>query len=566
MGNILAFFASIIERRNVEIEYVIIDTRMSEQHEIPPVASNHYGPASNLAPIRKGPQPSANMFAAQLAVAENIGKSKLGQRKSKLGQRKSKLGQRKSKLGQSFSQIFLQYHKACVQVICTTTERDEIKGSGILFKVSETRLILVTAAHLILNNNLKLVIECKYQQLPSEQVRADKVTVYNENITIPDIYRINGEDLAVIFLSVAASNDVLRKVNKFPRPSRAFTQSNCDTFMCIHHVGGIYKHVSVGSIGSGPGNSLQLMPQLYIAGGPGASGAPLFNIEGDVVGILRGRETDQTRDFMPIEDIFREDNYIHYRGRCDEIYQMYICERNEGLESKSLLCKELKENVSGKGVAELKSMLAEKNIPLDPIVFRCLGEGGAHKETSSWSLLSIVESDHFPAVDAYIRARELIKKQNQPKLPAKSIPKVLRAKLDAASKLWPGGELPAITIPRVIHKKLDTTGGSNRSKKFRAAQAQNIASGNTCEAISSNFDDYRKKGLFRRCNYHCSDSKFKELLDNYTEGFEIALQVHKGLGFITEKERKALVGHIKRSIKDGNCGETLDENKRIAIG
>ena len=286
MGNILAVFASIERwlRSNVKIEYVDIDTRMGEQHETTPVAAKFYGPASNLAPIRKGPQPSANMFAAQLAVAENI---------------------RMSKLGQSFSQFFLQYHKACVQVICTTTEQDEIKGSGILFKVSETRLILVTAAHLIiLNNNLKLVIKCNYQQLPSEQVRAEKVTVYNKNITIPDIYRINGEDLAVIFLSVAASNDVLCKVNKFPRPSRAFTQSNCDTFMCIHHASGSYKQVSVGSIGSGPGNSLQLMPQLYIAGGPGASGAPLFNIEGDVVGILKGRETDQTRNFMPIEDIF----------------------------------------------------------------------------------------------------------------------------------------------------------------------------------------------------------------------------------------------------------------------
>ena len=244
---------------------------------------------------------------------------------------------------------------------------------------------------------------------------------------------------------------------------------------------------------------------------------------------------------------------------------MYICERNEGLKSKDLLCKKIGGNVSGKGVAELMSMLAKKDIPLDTIVFRCLGKGGAHKETSSWSLLSIVESDHFPACDAYIRARKLINKQ--PKLPEKRISKVIRAKLKAASQLRLKGELPAITIPKVIHAKLGTTGSSKRSKAFRDAQAQNIASGETCKAIKANFDDYQEKGLFRRCNYHCSNSKFEKLLGNYTKGFEIALQLHKNLGFITENERKALVKHIKHSIWVGKkCGETLDENKRIVIG
>ena len=510
-------------RSNVEIKHVIIDlTAMDERSQLPPVGAN-LCEGRNYAPIQEGPQPTANMLAAQLAVYEEI---------------------RMSKLQEDFSSIFLQYHRACVQVICTTKEYGKTKGSGILFRVSETRLILVTAAHLIKNNNFKLelVIECNYQQLSREQVGA--VKVYIKDI-LAIYWKDDVTDVAVIFLNNMDSAKIVKIVSEFPLPSYASTESASDTFMSIHYAEGRNKQVCVGRAGSTEGNFLPLRLKLHIDGGLGASGAPLFNIEGDVVGILKSRQIlDGTRDFIRIEDVFKDDNLS---GR-DELHDLHIIEKNEGLESRKLLNvlfqEQFQVNVSRRsmkyliGLLEISQKLAHRYI-LRVVVFHCLGVGGAHGETSRWSLYKNVDSDHFPAVNAYIQA-SICKKKNV---------------------------LPAITIPKIIHAKLDTTGSSHTSAAFRSAQARNIIRlKKTCRAIKANFDDYKNKGLFRRQNYICTDEDFKALLRKYFAGFQNALQLHVELGFINENQKQYLIDHIRRLIVNGqHYGEVLERKHRIAI-
>ena len=519
-------------RSNVEIKHVIIDlTAMDERSQLPPVGAN-LCEGRNYAPIQEGPQPTANMLAAQLAVDEKI---------------------RKSKLQEDFSSIFLQYHRACVQVICTTKEYGKTKGSGILFRVSETRLILVTAAHLIKNNNFKLELviesfECNDRQLRRNQVDADKV--YIKVIPwLPYILKY-GTDAAVIFLNDMDSAYVLNKVSEFPRPSCASTESASDTFMSIHYAEDRNKQVSVGCAGSTEGNFLPLRLELHIDGGLGASGAPLFNIEGDVVGILKSSQIfDETRNFIRIEDVFKDDYY----SRRDELYDLHIIEKNEGLKSNNRLSKLFQLNrqldVPNQGpvpnsVRGRIRLLEESQTPqhthiLRAIVFDCLGKGGPHRKTRRWSLLNYVESDHFPAQDAYKQAGE------------------------SEEKLGNRGEnLPAITIPKVIHKKLATT----KSKDFRSVQAKHIRLRNTCAAIKANFDDYQKKGLFRPRNYDCADEDFGALLVKYRKGFKKALQLHVELHFINEDQKKDLINHIERLIAYGqHDGEVLEHKDRIAI-
>ncbi len=523
MGN-----SSARSRSNVKIKPVKIDLTMGERRQRPPVGAKFYG--SNLAPFHEGPQPTVNMLAAQLAVDEKIRKSKLVDEKI-----------RKSKLQEDFSSIFLQYHKACVQVICTTKEYGKTKGSGILFRVSETRLILVTAAHLIKNNNFKLelVIERKYQQLSREQVGAVKVYIKD----ILDIYwKDDVTDVAVIFLNNMDSAKIVKIVSKFPHPSFASTESASDTFMSIHYAkfeDRTDKQVSVGRAGFMRGDFLQLRPRLHIDGGPGASGAPLFNIEGDVVAILKSSQSDETRNFIRIEDIFKDD----YHSRRAGLHDLHIIEKNEGLESRKLLNvlfqEKEKVNVSRRSMKylirslEISQKLAHRYI-LRVVVFHCLGVGGAHGETSRWSLLKNVDSDHFPAVNAFEQA-SICKNRNV---------------------------LPAITIPKIIHKKLATT----VSRDFRSAQARNIRLGNTCEAIEANFDDYQEKGLFRQCNYICTDGDFKALLEEYRKGFKKALQLHVQLKFINEDQKQHLIDHIGRLIAYGqHDGEELEHKDKIAI-
>ena len=490
-----------------KIDYITISVKNSrKQSELGPVADNFCGP-NIFAPLETGQKRCDNMQAAQLAVNDN---------------------NRLSMLTKKFSETFLKYHKACVEVICTTTKQGgAIRGSGFLFKTPNSRVILITAAHIVpaLYNSGFIVIESDYQYLSQfhDQIQARKVTIPISCCG----FKINAAlDTAVIWLS--ASMNLIELIDEFPYLSLASASSASNTFMSIHYANNNDKQVCVGFIGSMQQEFSSLRLKIHIDGGQGASGAPLFNIEGHVVAILQSSQRDETRNFLPIERILLELNYysVHFE------LELQLVEKNEGDLLKAFLIEQYGFGHSNETVTSFNTMLYKNPDRLRLALFHGLGRGGVHKETSKWSLRGYIESDHFPAYSAYDCR-------------------------DMSRDLF-----PAITIPKVIHDILPTT----RSKLFRSTQREYIRAKNCCQAIVENFHHYKEKGLFTRSNYDCTDDDFKSLLVQYSTGFNEALKLHKELKLISEDGRKNLKRLISDCIREGrNTGNELKPDHRIRI-
>ena len=494
------------------------------------VAANTFGnsPGAPVMQAFSKQENVSNIFAAKLAVDPDDLKSKLPM----------------------FRETFQQYHKACVQVISTTTANEEERGSGILYMHSEKRVIVVTAAHVIKNGNsgVKIVLETNYERTENpDVVKAKQFTITLQELDIkfkPD------EDAAVIFLNTTESQYLIDIVKEFPCPSRLLTLSEHASgfFMAIHYADGdgAYKKVSVGEMTGMSGNYQQLREQVNIDGGAGASGAPLFNFEGDVVAILKSKEKnyDGIRNVITNVEIER---IINYNTGATASHEQNIFEFNEGVKFNKTLSdirKDLrKSDLNQEDLDSIESLA----------VFKCLGVGGKHGDTRKYSRKWKIESDHFPPYDAY---NQLYEKEN--------CPSQIKAIFDKYSGKRRGENgLPAITIPYVIHRKLDTTASSEESINFRSAQANDIASGNTCEAIKKNFDNYYMKGLFKRSNYNCTDYGFVALLGRYLEGFKTALKQHEEHGFLDEGERTFLEGYIEDLVYDNH--NQLKETEKIAF-
>ena len=499
----------------VTTQQVVIDDMIlkKQRYRLSLVAYN-FLPLRNYAEIVRGPEVMANMLAGQIAVEHQM---------------------RIDKLQHKFSLVFQKYHKACVQVISTDTQGRETVGSGILFEASETQLILFTVAHAVPNHLLEyLVIECNYTF--SDNIRVDKIKIpINRCRKIIDTML----DAAVFLFDDIDSDIVRKKIRKFPRIASMETAS--DRVMCIHHGGSYnFKTICVGTIGSVPGNFAQLRPKVHIDGGPGASGAPLFNIEGDVIAILQSSQPDKTRSFLPMERILNEIDCRSENSRLQ--LDLHMVESYEGTESKRLLldkCQDVGINTSGKKVKCLIGELERSHLNLlNQTVFECLGVGNSYNISNHWSLDRYVESDHFPPCNAYKLAGITLKKTF----------------------------LPAITIPRIIHRKLATTGSYTTSDKFRSTQAKCIKQGKFVQAVMINFYEYKVRGLFRQSNYNCSDHVFKMLQQRYLQGFAKALEQHQALNLITAEEKDTLYRKISSIIENGkNRGDKLAESDKIGL-
>ena len=492
---------------NVEEETVEIKLDVNHQNSTV-VPFNFYDDScgAQIGDAHSSHEKISNIFAAKLAVDGDDFKSKQPK----------------------FWETFQQYQKACVQVKSGTTA-----GSGILYMHSEKQVILVTAAHVINGNSgVKIVLE------------TDEITLQE-----PDIKFKPGEDAAVIFLNTTQSQYLIDIVKEFPCPSRHLTLSEHASgfFMAIHYADGGHKKVSVGEVGRPRGNVQQLKEQVNIDGGPGASGAPLFNIEGDVVAILKSsdRACDGIRNFIPIYNVEIEGELHNFNTNAS--HEQNIFEFNEGTKFNETLLKNRERLKKEKSVPKDFDSVAESMT-----VFDCLGVGGKHGDTRKYSRIGKIESDHFPPYDAYNHLYE--KKEDCPSQIKDEVRK-------RRGKRRGENGLPAITIPYFIHKKLDTTLSGN----FRSDQAKDIASGNTCVAIRKNFDNYSKKGLFKRSNYNCHYSVFNALLGQYMKGFEQALGKHKELGFLNESDRVFLVGYIEALVYNDYDSEQLDNTKIISF-
>ena len=490
-----------------KIDDITISVKKSrKQSELGPVADNFCGP-NIFAPLETGQKRCDNMQAAQLAVNDNI---------------------RLSMLTKKFSETFLKYHKACVEVILTTERGGAIRGSGFLCKTSNSRVILITAAHIVpaLDNSGFIVIESDYQYLSQfhDQIQARKVTIPISCCG----FKINAAlDTAVIWLN--ASMSLIELIDEFPYLSLASASSASNMFMSIHYANNNDKQVCVGCIGFMQQEFSSLRLKIHIDGGQGASGAPLFNIEGHVVAILQSSQRDETRNFLPIQRILLELDYynVHF-----ELELQLIVEKNEGEHLKAFLIERYGFGHSNETVTSFNTMLYKNSDRLRLALFHGLGHGGVHKETSKWSLRGYIESDHFPAYSAYDRR-------------------------DMSRDLF-----PAITIPKVIHNILLTT----LSERFRSTQREYIRAKNCYQAIVENFRDYKEKGLFTRSNYDCTEADFESLLVEYRTGFNKALKVHKKLKLISEDRRNNLKLLISDCIREGrNTGNELRPDHRIRI-
>ncbi|CAB4029020.1 Hypothetical predicted protein [Paramuricea clavata] len=425
--------------------------------------------------------------------------------------------------------------------------------------------MLVTAAHVIQdsNANIKIMLERKYQaRRKPGRVNAEQVTIVLQD---PTIKFDRNRDAAVVILNNTDSKNVLNRVNRFPSPSLDQNDSDMSTAILIHYAVGNYKQVSRGEREGMEGNFMLLKSRYHIRAGPGASGAPLFNLKGEVVDILKSHESinEEIRNFVPISlgSIIR--------GTCDETrvntLEEYIFECNEGKESELILSNNVKiwENHRRCRVPCLTELCVRDKLTilkkekfqaiLHATVFDCLGQGGAHKDTKKWSLQGEVESDHFPPHNAFHEAYKQNGCRNE------AVKKLFESN---KSGKRPGENLlPAITIPKAIHGILDTT----RSVEFRLTQQNNIEPGNVDNAIALNFQNYAKKGLFKRSNYVCHDTEFGKLLDKYMKGFKDALKRHEQLGFIDANKRRKLERYIRELTKNNTKYKSIQLKKRIYI-
>ena len=432
--------------------------------------------------------------------------------------------ERESKLP-LFSKTFQNYHKACVQVIATNPESEVKTGSGILVKHSE-RKFLITSAHVITDRNCSVTIVLEVGHAETGNENEAEATQVKINLEGHRISRNAKDDVAFIFFdnTSAAGQLVLKHVQEFP--SLGFPRLASNYFMAIHY-GNQHNHKSV-SVGErvGTGDHLPLDMSVYLAGSPGASGAPLFNYIGEVVAILRSKNEKfpGQRHFTAFKDI--DENFNSDTDCEPRVFEVF-----EG--------------------GKFDEKLLENNGDLEQTVFQCLGVGGLHRKTRKYSEKKKIESDHFPSYNAYDMASKY-----------ENCPAVVKSILTGGGDRPGENNLPAIIIPKVIHRKLATT----MSSSFRHEQAIHIVLEKFPEAIRKNFDDYFAKGLFRRDNYRCQDDTFDALIENYVTGFVEALQQHQTLRFIQREDRLRLEGYIEALARNGReSGEELDRGDIISL-
>ena len=432
------------------------------------------------------------------------------------------------------SEAFQRYHKACVQVIATNDDGRPVTGSGILVEHSEMELLLITSAHVITNTNCSVTIALEVDHARTRNRNKAKATRIKINLNGHQISRNANDDVAFIFFdnTSAAGKLVLKHVQEFP--SKGFQRFGSDYFMVIHYgnPNSDHKSVSVGErVGTGDHQPLDM--SVYLAGGPGASGAPLFNNEGEVVAVLRSKNERfrRQRHFTAFEDI-DEENFDADNDCKPRVFEIF-----EG--------------------RKFDETLIENNGDFRQTVFQCLGVGGLYGKTKQYSKKKKIESDHFPPYNAYYMASKY-----------ENCPAVVKSILTGGGDRPGENNLPAIIIPKVIHGELATTGRSDESVEFRKKQAKYISrSGKFWRAIKKNFDDYVAKGLFRRSNYPFEDQKtFDELMEKYIQGFKDALKEHRSLRLIDEEREKWLGGYItKLEGESHDSGDQLELDDIISL-
>lgn len=133
-------------------------------------------------------------------------------------------------------------------------------------------------------------------------------------------------------------------------------------------------------------------------------------------------------------------------------------------------------NTSKENVAYIR-----KNYPEEfkTLVEKCVGQGGLHKFTNTYSVLGAVDSDHTIPHDVW-------KTTTNPKL---------RAHVKGKGKRPGERHMPAITIPHEIHEKLGTTANSAAAKAFRSEVKDLCDQYKIPDALIKCFQEYQRCGI-----------------------------------------------------------------------
>ena len=471
----------------------------------------------------------------------------------------------------NFSDIFTTFHDASIKI----TVDGNVQGSGILIR-SGTSLVIVTTAHIFSDINeksgIKIDLETGYSRCQGQNaVQCRRITIPLKLSAIK-IKRICARDVAVFVLDEETKEKVFNVVETFPKAS--FLDEGNALFMMIHYANGDHKQVTTGRRQQNSHETL--IEQLHMDGGPGASGAPIYSLSGNVVAIQKAHvhNHQEIRSLILIEDVIDTEMY-----ECGQSYvkealveaesyeyqynpnmwvdddQINPFEINEARKSQEYLLSKIQAKNRGrnrklpaahlnkKGLPKISSpstfdLIETKHPgPLAKTVYKCLGRGGKHGQTKEWSLKGKIESDHFPPFDAYVKALHLLKCKKE-----------VKARINSNRRR---DNLPAITIPYNVHRGLDTTGNDTDHNEFRKEQAESIGQGKFVDAIEMNLGSYRTHGLFTQSTYpNLSNKNFRSLLKKYYVGFKNALQEHVNLKFINPEEKDQLLATLRTVIKE----------------
>ena len=497
VGSIIEYFMGNSIPRNVKIETVTIHPNTTNEDSQFVVATNALRSGHTAAPVEEAfSSPLRTNFSTELAAKLVVS-------------------------NEQEENDVKKYHEACVKVISANKQ-----GSGVVFQISkatQTRIMLVTAAHVIPDkSNVKVVLEVNYtanKERKTFEATEHTIKLENQQSEIDE-----AADIAMFFLCSHDSKYILQTVRKFPLPSLALDDHSSERFTLIHHAGGEYKKVSAGERETPPiGQSLKTV--IQIQGGEGASGAPLFNFQGDVVAILGSHDTKN-----PQRRYFKSLNFFHHYRTRDALQNLF--ESTEGKKYEKTFCHYcdlLEKRKKERRINRVDVKLDAKCLTM----LKCLRVGGEHGDTRQYSKSGKIESDHFPPYSA-------LKKASEMKDCCTPVQNFFLKHSSKKSRRCGENFLPAITIPKIFHRKHDSTGSRRESEIFREDQAKKIAADTVSEAIIMHFSDYEKKGLFKRCNYDCRNRTFKKLMKKYREGFTAALKVHKELRFIEDIDVKRL--------------------------
>ena len=509
----------------------------SPASSLEPVASNFYGSQSyaNWEEVNNPKiEPVPNVYASKLATSI----------------------EEQRKFGPFFN-VFTVYHVASVQITVKHEDggtAEPTKGSGIVFEPDKSRLVILTAAHIFedLTQDSEIIIHLEISYTRDGKSKPRDITLE------PSDYKITGnyqKDVAVIALGENAERKVREHVKNFP--SAGLLDESNVLFMMIHYANETHKQVTTAR--REQTNLATLQVNLHMDGGPGASGAPIYSLSGNVVAIhkCRMQNNQEIKSCILIKDVIDAEldanGYSHiYEVLSEEDQQSYEYhpdvtqesasynpfEIDEGDKSQKLLGNKIK-NVGGelppahlnqKGLLKISNEVTETYIrdnfrlQLQDTLFESLGKGGKHKETKDYSFKDEIDSDHFPAWNAFEIAIKNCKDRE--------LKRALNVTRD---------NLPAITIPKKIHNELDTT----KSQQFRTDQGNLMSEGKFFEAIKMNFESYIQHGLFAGASYpDFNNGQFEQLLLRYRKGFGDSLQEHVNLRFITEEQKNQLLNTL----------------------